>query len=567
MPTDNIDAATTQSARSQLQYTYTTTGISSIPPEILQEIFLSHPGYLHVEHQPWSDVHRCTDNLEDCRPLCWIAVSHVCRRWRAVSLRCRPLWTNFLVSPHPEWTAEVLRRSGDAPLVINADMSSHDRSLRKGREASLELVLGQLYRIHRLHLHTTYCLTREAVRLLAGVAPILEEIHLGGYLADRDMCMSSDAHSLEYFYFPRMLLAKNTPLLRRMSVRYAHLGIKLIEPCSSTLQELTIHMAPYVLFPWPCLPELMDVLRMTPSLKKLGLKVDQSCNIFSHGHAANLPSVALPCVCMLTLRARASDCIGILNVLDLPALAFLDVNIWTSPSQDIQQLAPILGTKISSFKTTRTLEIEGLIDDDGSRSLRAAGFTRTDYTQTPPRNRRLFNLTFRYDSGRLDDVHTMFNQAFPSKHNIALLVKGEHIGRSVWHLMLRSFKSIPSLVAMGGPAASHLLPLLRIREPHSAGQDGRRPVSLPRLTGLVFKNTRLDVVTRTRDDTADTGVQELYSILHGRAVAGMPFYTLKVMNCSGITQSTATNLRHVLRHDGELEIKGCDGVQDVLVAA
>lgn len=64
------------------------------PPEVLEEIFLNHPGYLQETAQPLEGEHCCVAG-EDCPLFCW---SHVCRQWRAGALRSRLLSAALPVS-------------------------------------------------------------------------------------------------------------------------------------------------------------------------------------------------------------------------------------------------------------------------------------------------------------------------------------------------------------------------------------------------------------------------------------------------------------------------------------
>ncbi|KAH8989827.1 hypothetical protein EDB92DRAFT_1947041 [Lactarius akahatsu] len=63
------------------------------------------------------------------RTLHWVAVSHVCRRWREIALRCKALWTAVpLVSV--SWAQRALTLSHPHPITLHID--SKDTSLDKG---------------------------------------------------------------------------------------------------------------------------------------------------------------------------------------------------------------------------------------------------------------------------------------------------------------------------------------------------------------------------------------------------------------------------------------------------
>ncbi|KAI0734896.1 hypothetical protein C8Q72DRAFT_331045 [Fomitopsis betulina] len=107
--------------RSTHAQSYIAPTISSIPPaEILEKIFLKHPGHARALKYPSRRWIECCSKISCCRDHCWFVVSHVCRRWRDVALGCRKLWACLRLSIHPDWMPELLRRSGNAQLLIDA---------------------------------------------------------------------------------------------------------------------------------------------------------------------------------------------------------------------------------------------------------------------------------------------------------------------------------------------------------------------------------------------------------------------------------------------------------------
>ncbi|KAI0728426.1 hypothetical protein C8Q72DRAFT_378063 [Fomitopsis betulina] len=427
--------------------------------------------------------------------------------------------------------AELLHRSGNAPLTINATMS---KSLRKGREDSLELVLGELCRVRWLHLHAVHCLTRKTVHLLAGPAPLLQELYLSGMLGG--------AYTPNLVDFPRMLHPKNTPSLRSLSVLDARLGIKLKQSCTRTLRDLTVHMSPTPLFPWPNLTELMDVLRMMPSLRTLDLV--QHGMALSHGIAADPPRVTLPHVHRFTLQAGLGDCLRILNALDLPSLFCVCVSIQRIKSPRVQELAPILRNKTSYINSVRKLVVESFAKDDDWGIFRLKGYRRRNRSSTV-RAQPSFTFTFQYGPGHLDDVRTMLPETFAGKHITTMVIEGEHIDESMWRNLTASASNTQVLI-VSGHAAAHLLPLFRVEEPHLAAQTS----VLPKLYRLSFYNARL----------VDTNVlQELHSNLLSRAAAGISLNQLEFFRCSGLDQPIVASLQHAVKR---VSIERCDGMPD-----
>ncbi|KAF8076063.1 hypothetical protein FPV67DRAFT_395858 [Lyophyllum atratum] len=117
--------------------------ISRLPTEILHYIFS-----LRVRH--------CLDSFRmsimsvtrsPINTLAWIAVTHVCRRWRETVINDPNLWTQ--VSPsESSWATEMLLRSHHQPLFVKADLFDLHSD---GVDAAI-LVLQELSRIRELTL-------------------------------------------------------------------------------------------------------------------------------------------------------------------------------------------------------------------------------------------------------------------------------------------------------------------------------------------------------------------------------------------------------------------------------
>ncbi|KAI0320584.1 hypothetical protein OF83DRAFT_1104200 [Amylostereum chailletii] len=92
------------------------TPVSSLPPEILLEIF-----DILRDVWPYSiDVITDQDNDGSSDGLGWIRVTHVCHSWRQIALNCATLWrhVHYTKLTRP-WANELLLRSRLAPLDID----------------------------------------------------------------------------------------------------------------------------------------------------------------------------------------------------------------------------------------------------------------------------------------------------------------------------------------------------------------------------------------------------------------------------------------------------------------
>ncbi|KAF9474923.1 hypothetical protein BDN70DRAFT_865590, partial [Pholiota conissans] len=93
--------------------------VSSLPPEILSDIFalaqVREPDYGATGGRLRDRLvgHHAKDLLR------WIYVTHVCRRWRYIAINLATLWVNVPID-YPEWVEEMIRRSKDCSLIVQA---------------------------------------------------------------------------------------------------------------------------------------------------------------------------------------------------------------------------------------------------------------------------------------------------------------------------------------------------------------------------------------------------------------------------------------------------------------
>ena len=86
-------------------------------PEILATIFAFHVEANPINADRDGDVVPEGMTLAQFR-LGWITITHVCSLWRYVALGHCTLWTHLRFDLGLEWTSEVLRRAGGAPLEL-----------------------------------------------------------------------------------------------------------------------------------------------------------------------------------------------------------------------------------------------------------------------------------------------------------------------------------------------------------------------------------------------------------------------------------------------------------------
>jgi F-box-like len=113
--------------------------ITLVPVEILSEIMCYMP--LFYDHDAPSN-HSLDPNLDPSRRFSrdspihtphWVAVSHVCRHWRRVALKCKALWTWTCVPlVSLRWAQRALTLSHLHPITLRIESGDNSANTRLG---------------------------------------------------------------------------------------------------------------------------------------------------------------------------------------------------------------------------------------------------------------------------------------------------------------------------------------------------------------------------------------------------------------------------------------------------
>ncbi|KAI0718492.1 hypothetical protein C8Q72DRAFT_135905 [Fomitopsis betulina] len=188
---------------SRIRATNALAPISTLPPEILSNIFLRIAGRGSADPARWEP--RMVGR--------WIHVTHVCTSWREVALQCTPLWSHLHVPDSPKILEELLVRSRSAPLSITLQLRAMDTV---DVEASASTLLG-LCALHRVRallvaVDEEYVPTSEVLEWLGGRAPMLDSLKITGVL-------NSSKSSALRSAISRMLTHPETRALRSLSTK------------------------------------------------------------------------------------------------------------------------------------------------------------------------------------------------------------------------------------------------------------------------------------------------------------------------------------------------------------
>lgn len=338
--------------------------IAAMPVEILEEIFCQHPRRTAGQYFPLHGPHGCSnDEGRVCTRNCWIVVSHVCRQWRAIALRCPRLWSRLDMSLNAEWMSELVARSGTVPLEVTAyleDPALVYRSRRDWQEIeeykdlqarALAVLLGALPRIRALYLFTGETRLHQEMRTLLQEtpAPALEIFSVQGPWVTAHPNTSHDGREV----FAALLRSIHTPSLQRLLVMGC--PVRLDGLTSSTLKHLSIGISGGDSFMGPDVWEVFRILQNTPSLESAKISCDDCASMeFPELHPHFSGRVVLQHLRSLHLSTTESECAELLTHLGAPRLSSLTIRV-TRDAAQLSQLLPVIVELVPGLNDVRDI--------------------------------------------------------------------------------------------------------------------------------------------------------------------------------------------------------------------
>ncbi|KAH9967516.1 hypothetical protein BC827DRAFT_1152816 [Russula dissimulans] len=262
--------------------------INLLPAEILSEIMCYMP--LFYDHDAPSirplgrdlDPSKAFTRDGPIRTPHWVAVSHVCHRWRETALRCKALWTCIPVVS-VRWAQRALKLSDPHPLTLRID--SEDSSLDRGY-ASVEalcIAFSHMSRIRKIRIRSPWG-TRYGDHILSIVygalcrgTPALEELEF-----------ASDAPFLVGSGPDRTTMLPVIAAMRVLRLDQCYLP----QDCFLFHPGLTNVRLSGTRVMWPALESMLRTLALMPNVQVLELY-----GVLPHGgsppdaHPVNLPSL------------------------------------------------------------------------------------------------------------------------------------------------------------------------------------------------------------------------------------------------------------------------------------
>ncbi|KAH9978238.1 hypothetical protein BGW80DRAFT_800651 [Lactifluus volemus] len=180
--------------------------ISRLPVEILIQIFSYYPASdrnPHIRFRP---------------PPPWLAVTHVCQRWRNAALSCPSLWVD-IISTNFRWTEVMLERSRDVPIQITVDDGGSEHMPCEVRTA--RLLFSKIYRAQSLAVTCVHAIIACIPMLFdAEGAPLLQELIITNFHPSTSIDLvsqplfSGKTPSLQLLSLHRCRVLWSSPLFR-----------------------------------------------------------------------------------------------------------------------------------------------------------------------------------------------------------------------------------------------------------------------------------------------------------------------------------------------------------------
>ncbi|KAI0046165.1 hypothetical protein FA95DRAFT_1607093 [Auriscalpium vulgare] len=268
--------------------------VARLPPEILTLVF-SILSSIARPHRTQSTPTKFTYNLG------WLTVTHVCRRWRNVSLRDPVLWASDVALPSAlghVWTAAYLSRAQDVPLTVTYCYDCIPEH-RGPLPADTAFIVANLARMGAI-LDLRTC--PQCLRALCGTsASLLQTLRL---------CFIS--RTGQFPFLPDGLLggAEGLPQLRHLSV----VTLDVISLTPLLLQQLVSFDITLirVYMPSSVLASMFAALGKMPALERLALELAPE-------DTDGMPITLLPTLQQLSLATDVPSARRLLARLALPA--------------------------------------------------------------------------------------------------------------------------------------------------------------------------------------------------------------------------------------------------------
>ena len=519
--------------------------INGLSPELLRIIFLYMSGFgqeLYAIPQPSLGVNVVVVSGSQYG---WIAVSQVCKQWRAIALDYPDLWNRLkLQDTSHEWLAVLLERSKGAPLDISLDLHASSPYYMTPKQALGDVLKARAAVVRSLSI-SVMC------RDPGPVLKLLDRKRLRPEYLDLSVACPLSLPTLEAVH--QLFRRVPTSRLRRLKVQ--SLALQSFAPAFSQLTHLTIDdksgwcpTEPRIEF-----EEILDALTSMKSLEELDIRPHQPFIPSTSDLPTTSAPIVLPRLRHLSIEACVLDMTCLLDNLDAPSLSRLCIDVVGDCELDALrgQLLPAIVTKTARLQPFLSL----FLDIGHTSTLRIRAYTHThsvtfmndcivawrglsNAPQAP------FELCLTSHEGS-HDLAIESCQLLPLDNLHSLLVHGHSFASSAWATLLARTENITQLLfashvdAKNQEALDGRLSEALMRKADSDA-DGvePHPFILPRLQTLAL--TGLDFA-RPNIRAPDL-VDRLVTCLRRRREGGAGIETLHIARATKLSASRVTAL-------------------------
>ncbi|KAF8199129.1 hypothetical protein BJ912DRAFT_845297 [Pholiota molesta] len=393
--------------------------ISRLPPEVFCHIFL----FAKARH---------SRRDEEMHPLEWIKLTHVSHHWRNIAVNSPNLWVDLPVL-HLHWTEEMLRRSKNASVIINASLGTPD-SVPPG----LELALKHSSRIEDFSLRLEHLppnvgdlsIWDQLLKRLPATAPRLQSLSIVLWTNKEDIEFGFRIENSDTVSLPEHVLCK-TERLRHLELTNCDINWSSHSHLLHSLTYLKLHSLSKTSRPTG--QQFLDALNEMPHLESLDLQEalpiqteKQVSWASGHIHLTSLRNLNIrstdteigPFFSCITFRPRTTVMVVVCSTVNNQATTG---NFTRSANSIVSNLARLYSSP-SSAKTFKTIVLQNPQDDFGP-GVQLRLFEST-LTMKEMRMRSIFTplleLVFVYeDSTRQAVANVMtdlFSGAIPLRH-------------------------------------------------------------------------------------------------------------------------------------------------------
>ncbi|KAF8916279.1 hypothetical protein CPB85DRAFT_351797 [Mucidula mucida] len=427
----------------------------------------------------------------------WIQVSHVCTQWRHAALGCPALWSTLTFKSAPEWVHEMIKRSMDAPLTVNANMVYGTPMMRN----AVTEALNHIGRTVHLALSGPLGDMQTTLASLHQPAPFLRVLTL------TQIPVPSLSTRLS---IPDDLLSGHAPSLRKLTIKFCQLGWT-----SALLNNLT-HLV--VRSPGEdgaaSIDELLPVLGNMPLLENLELyDALKTANTDSDCLVPLRDLVQLPRLLELRMGSGVMAITDLLRHLSIPLATKVDISVEGSAFCNFS-FAPFLSALDGCVHhSTRLLHrsIDTFSVTIGSSSyLRIQAWPDGNYNSTP-------FLALELDCLGDGDFPPR-ESALKNSSSMELLCRCYNV-----EIMALDNVTADFISALGLPS--------RKRNNSRISEAGTTSLAFPALRTLCIRNVEFPL-----------GVDHLCETLAARVSRGMKLHTLQLEECVALYEEDVDNL-------------------------